>query len=473
VARESIVLLKNEWNALPLRKDLRSIAVIGPTADDLNVLLGNYNGTPSHPVTLLEGIREKVGKGTNVRYAKGCELAEGMLPELSSIPAERLSSGEGPSRRKGLSGEYFNNMNLAGSPSFQRVDSAIDFRWEGPPARGVPLDGFSARWTGRITPAVSGTYYFGVTVDDGVRLYVDGKLFLEDWHDGPSRRIAKEIVFEAGKSHDIRIEYYQDGDGAALKLGWTHYDVDPAAEALALARESDQIIAVMGLSPLLEGEEMSVNLKGFAGGDRTEITLPGPQRKLLEALLGLGKPLVLVLTNGSALAIPWEDEHVGGILEVWYPGEEGGKAVADVLFGDYNPGGKLPVTFYRSVDDIPPFEDYSMEGRTYRYFRGKPLYPFGYGLSYTRFDYTGVTLSKPSLRSTDSVDVHVTLLNKGERDGDEVVQVYVTGPDTAPGAPIRSLKAFTRVHFAGGRRIIRLIYRQSAGFSTRSSPIGC
>ena len=227
-------------------------------------------------------------------------------------------------------------------------------------------------------------------------------------------------------------------------------NVDPAVEAVALARESDQIIAVMGISPLLEGEEMSVSFKGFAGGDRTDITLPGPQRKLLESLVSLGKPIVLVLTNGSALALPWESEHIGGILEAWYPGEEGGRAVADILFGDYNPAGKLPVTFYRSVEDIPPFESYGMEGRTYRYFRGKPVYPFGYGLSYTHFEYEGATVSQPRVRSTDSVIVQVTLANRGERAGDEVVQIYVTGPDTAASAPIRSLKAFTRIHLKKG-----------------------
>jgi beta-glucosidase len=450
VARESIVLLRNAGNALPLKKGLGSIAVIGPAADDLDVLLGNYNGTPSHPVTLLQGIREKVGEGTNVRYARGCEMAEGMAPPLSPVPSRCLSTGEGGSRRSGLNGEYFNNMQLSGPPSSLRVDSTIDFTWENPPAAGVPHDGFSARWTGRITPAVSGTYYFGVTVDDGVRMYVDGKLFLEDWHDGGSRRIAKEIAFHAGESHEIKLEYYQDGGAAVLQLGWMLNNVDPAVEAVALARESDQIIAVMGISPLLEGEEMSVSFKGFAGGDRTDITLPGPQRKLLDSLVSLGKPIVLVLTNGSALALPWESEHIGGILEAWYPGEEGGRAVADILFGDYNPAGKLPVTFYRSVEDIPPFESYGMEGRTYRYFRGKPVYPFGYGLSYTHFEYEGATVSQPRVRSTDSVIVQVTLANRGERAGDEVVQIYVTGPDTAASAPIRSLKAFTRIHLKKG-----------------------
>ena len=450
VARESIVLLRNAGNALPLKKGLGSIAVIGPAADDLDVLLGNYNGTPSHPVTLLQGIREKVGEGTNVRYARGCEMAEGMAPPLSPVPSRCLSTGEGGSRRSGLNGEYFNNMQLSGPPSSLRVDSTINFTWENPPAAGVPHDGFSARWTGRITPAVSGTYYFGVTVDDGVRMYVDGKLFLEDWHDGGSRRIAKEIAFHAGESHEIKLEYYQDGGAAVLQLGWMLNNVDPAVEAVALARESDQIIAVMGISPLLEGEEMSVSFKGFAGGDRTDITLPGPQRKLLDSLVSLGKPIVLVLTNGSALALPWESEHIGGILEAWYPGEEGGRAVADILFGDYNPAGKLPVTFYRSVEDIPPFESYGMEGRTYRYFRGKPVYPFGYGLSYTHFEYEGVTVSQPRVRSTDSVIVQVTLANRGERAGDEVVQIYVTGPDTAASAPIRSLKAFTRIHLKKG-----------------------
>ncbi len=451
VARESIVLLRNSGNVLPLRKDFHSVAVIGPDAADRDVLLGNYNGTPSASVTVLQGIREKLPGGV-VRYARGCEIAEGISPEISAVPAECLSTGEGASAVRGLRGEYFPNMELAGAPAYSRVDSAIDFSWEDSPAPGVAHEGFSVRWKGRITPAVPGTYYFGVTVDDGARLYVDGNLFIDDWHDGPSRRLAKEIVFRAGESHDITLEYYQDGGATALKLGWLLNTVDPAAEAVELARQSDAIIAVMGISPALEGEEMSVHLKGFSGGDRTDIVLPGPQRNLLHSLVALGKPIVLVLINGSALAIPWENDHVGGIVEAWYPGEEGGRAVADVLFGDYNPAGRLPVTFYRSVDDLPPFDSYAMEGRTYRYFRGQPLYPFGYGLSYTHFEYRGVTVSKKLLASADSVCVNVALANAGDRAGDEVVELYVEGPDARPGAPLRSLKSFARVHLNKGEQ---------------------
>ena len=305
-ARESIVLLKNQNHLLPLSKDLKSIAVIGPNADVVKVLLGNYNGTPSKAVTPLEGIRRKVYPKTQVVYAKGCELA-------------------GPS---------------AGA-------SSID-------------------------------------------------------------------------------------------------------EAVSKARAADVVIVVLGLSPDLEGEEMNVNVEGFKGGDRLTLDLPQTQEKLLEAVQATGKPVVLLLLNGSALAVNWADEHVGAIVEAWYPGEEAGTAIADVLFGDYNPGGRLPVTFYKSVDQLPPFEDYNMAGRTYRYFKGEPLYPFGHGLSYTSFKYRQLELEGKKIEVNKGLQVSVTVENAGKRAGDEVVELYVTHLKASVPVPIRSLEGFSRIHLKPG-----------------------
>ena len=453
VAQESIVLLKNSHEALPLRKDLSSIAVIGPNADDSDVLLGNYNGTPSHPVTVLQGIRNKVGAGTKVLYARGCEIAEGM-EKLEAVPSRCLRNREGTTVRPGLRGEYYANKDLQGTPALIRNDETVDFGWAGGgPAEGFPVDNFSARWTGTLVPEVSARYILGVTADDGFRLYLDSTLFMEDWRTSGAHTVSRTIELTAGREYDVRLEYFENGGDAVARLGWTR-PTNLAAEALAIAREADQIIAVMGISPQLEGEEMGIKLKGFSGGDRTDLSLPEPQENLLKALAGLGKPLTLVLMNGSALVVNWANENLSAIVDAWYPGQEGGTAVADVLFGDYTPAGRLPVTFYKSVTDLPPFEDYSMEGRTYRYFRGKPLYPFGYGLSYTQFEYRKAEVTKLIAGSRDTIRVRVTLANTGKFDGDEVIQVYARR--TAGGAeePIRSLKGFARAHLKRGETTI-------------------
>ncbi len=452
VARESIVLLKNARGALPLNKQIKSIAVVGPTADDLDVLLGNYNGTPSHPVTILQGIRNKVGPGTKVTYARGCDLAVGLV-HLDSIPAHCLRSSSGRPKGEGLTGEYFTNMDLKGPPAFVRVDRSVNFQWgTDSPAPGFPAERYSVRWTGKLVPEVSARYVLGATVDDGVRLYIDGTLLVEDWKDNGVHAVSRAIELKAGKEYDIRMEYYQNGGDAVAALGWSLPLTDPGTEAMAIARDADQIIAVMGISPQLEGEEMGIKLEGFLGGDRTDIVLPAPQEKLLRALAGLGKPVALVLTNGSALSLNQEDGEIPAIIDAWYPGQQGGNAVADVLFGDYNPAGRLPVTFYKSIKDLPSFENYSMEGRTYRYFTGEPLYPFGHGLSYTRFDYGDVRVSRGAVLANDTIRVTLSLSNTGKLDGDEVVQVYVRYPAGRSGDPIKSLKGFVRTHLKGGEK---------------------
>ena len=448
-ARESIVLLKNENNTLPLRKDLKSIAVIGPNADDVQVLLGNYNGQPSRATTPLAGIRSHVSPHTRVIYALGTTLTE---VSVVPVPAAAL---RGPAGERGLVAEYFANRNLEGAPVLKRTDETVNFDWGmSKPAPELPADNFSARWTGKLTPTVSGKYRLGAIADDGVRIYLDGKLIAEDWTEHAPTTVTAEVTLEAGKTYDVKMEYYESRIGAVAKLVWQPPVVNtgsPYAEALKVAKEADTVVLVLGISSQLEGEEMTVREPGFLGGDRTDIQLPARQEALLEAVAKTGKPIVLVLLSGSALAVNWADSHVSAIVQAWYPGEEGGAAIADVLFGDYNPAGRLPVTFYKSVDQLPPFESYAMDGRTYRFFKGQPLYPFGHGLSYTRFKYSGLSVSSPT-STTQPVTVKATVENAGDREGDEVVQLYVTDVEASVRVPIRSLAGVERVHLKPGER---------------------
>jgi beta-glucosidase len=444
-ARESIVLLKNEKNTLPLRKDLKSIAVIGPNADDAQVLLGNYNGQPSRATTPLEGIRRHVSPRTKVLYAQGTPLME-----FSGVPIPPLALHD-------LKAEFFANRKLEGASVLTRDERAVDFDWGmSAPAPGVSADDFSARWTGKLVPAVSGKYRLGATADDGLRVYLDGKLIVEDWTEHAPTTRTGEVTLEAGRSYDLKFEYFEGRIGAVAKLVWQppalQTTSSPYAEALDVAKQADAVVLVLGISAQLEGEEMNVTEPGFAGGDRTDIGLPARQQALLEAVIGTGKPVVLVLMSGSALAVNWADAHVGAIVQAWYPGEEGGTALADVLFGDYNPAGRLPVTFYKSVEQLPPFESYAMEGRTYRFFKGQPLYPFGHGLSYTRFRYSGLNVSTPRVSPTGKVTVSATVENAGRVEGDEVVQLYVTDAEASVRVPVRSLVGVERVRLKPGEK---------------------
>jgi beta-glucosidase len=449
-ARESIVLLKNENNALPLRKDLKSIAVIGPNADNVQVLLGNYNGQPSRATTPLAGIRQHVSSGTKVLYALGTPLTE---IYATPVPASAL---RGPNGEHGFKAEYFANKTLEGAPVLTRVDPEINFDWGmSNPGPGIPADDFSARWTGKIVANTSGKYRFGAIADDGVRVYVDGKLIAEDWTEHAPATITGEVTFEAGRSYDVKMEYYEGKIGAVAKLVWQPpvvTNVAPFAEAVDAAKQADTVVLVLGLASSLEGEEMNVREPGFLGGDRTDIKLPARQQGLLEAVAATGKPLVVVLLSGSALAVNWANEHAAAIVQAWYPGEEGGTAIADTLFGDYNPAGRLPVTFYKSVEQLPPFENYHMDGRTYRFFKGEPLYPFGHGLSYTRFKYSGFIVSSPRLSAADEVTVSATVENAGSRAGEEVVQLYLTDLAASVRVPIRSLAGIERVFLKPGER---------------------
>jgi beta-glucosidase len=443
-ARKSIVLLKNEGGLLPLRKDLRTLAVIGPNADDVDVLLGNYNGTPSDPITPLEGIRRFVRSTTKVIYARGCDVAKN-TPSLEVLPSIYLSTERTGGRVNGLEASYFNNRNFQDCSFVTRIDERVDFNWwQDPPIAGMKADSFSVRWTGTILPPVSGRYALGVRAFGGARLFLNDSLFVEaeDRHNVFIQWKYVELV--AGEPRRIKLEYWDQRPDASVQLVWSMPEPRLKEEALAAASMSDVVIMMMGLSPRLEGEEMPVDVPGFKGGDRVDIGLPQPQEELLQAVVAVGKPVVLVLLNGSALAVNWASEHVPAIVEAWYPGQAAGTALAGVLFGDYNPAGRLPVTFYKSTDQLPAFTDYNMRGRTYRYFAGEPLYPFGFGLSYTTFAYSRLRLPA-SVRAGENVAVTVDVRNTGGREGGEVVQLYVTDVQAGAPVPIRSLQGFRRV----------------------------
>jgi beta-glucosidase len=441
-ARESIVLLKNANRTLPLNKNLKSIAVIGPNADVPEVLWGNYNGHPSRLITPLAGIRNAVSGTTKVTYALGSTLAgEPVVP----VPASALTvNGTEP----GLKAEYFNNQELRGPAATIRTDARINFDWgRYNPTPELIGNNFSVRWTGKLKPPESGNYTLGFTADDGARLYIDRKLLIDAWARNPKKTVTTEITLEGGRSYDLRMEYFQNNRENIAKLVWSYPRMreQMMEEAVKAARESEVSVLVLGISARLEGEEMPVSVEGFRGGDRTEISLPKSQEALLKAVAATGKPVVVVLLSGSALAVNWANDNVPAILEAWYPGGEGGTAIADVLFGNYNPAGRLPVTFYKSLDQLPPFTDYGMQGRTYRYFKGEPLYPFGHGLSYTKFIYSNLRFERKSVKVGEQVKVSVDVMNTGEREGDEVVQLYLTDTAASAPVPIRALVAFDRI----------------------------
>jgi beta-glucosidase len=441
-ARESIVLLKNANRTLPLKKNLKRIAVIGPNADAPEVLWGNYNGRPSRLITPLAGIKNAVSENTKVTYALGSTLAgEPVVP----VPASALTvNGTEP----GLKAEYFNNKELSGTAATTRTDERIDFNWgRYKPTPELSENNFSVRWTGKLKAPESGNYTLGFTADDGARLYLDGKLLVDAWASNPKKTATTQIALEGGRSYDLRMEYFQNSREAVAKLVWSYAGLPERMieEAVKATREADASVVVLGISAGLEGEEMPVAVEGFRGGDRTDLSLPKSQEALLRAVVATGKPVIVVLLSGSALAVNWANDNAAAILEAWYPGGEGGTAVADVLFGDYNPAGRLPVTFYKSVDQLPAFTDYSMQGRTYRYFKGEPLYPFGYGLSYTNFAYSNLRFESKSVKPGEPMKVSVDVTNAGDRDGDEVVQLYLTDVAASSPVPIRTLVGFDRV----------------------------
>jgi beta-glucosidase len=448
IARESMVLLKND-GVLPLGTSAKKILVVGPLAESTQVLHGNYAGTASHPVSALEGIRKQFA-GAQVSYEPGTDF----LREYPVIPTSRLSTEDG---KPGLKGEYFGGQ-ISGTPQVVRVDPYIDLELaHHPEAHALPLPAgmkdFSVRWTGFLTPAESGTYQLGLW-GSMQRLWLDGKLIVDDsvLHD-PNPQMAT-VQLTKGRRYAVKVEY--QAGGRVSKLIWLPAAGDPLVAAVSKARESDVVIAVVGITSRLEGEEMRVDIPGFRGGDRTSLNLPAEEEALLGALKGTGKPLVVVLMNGSALAVNWANQHANAIIDAWYSGEEGGTAIAQTLGGANNPAGRLPVTFYKGTEQLPDFEDYSMKNRTYRYFTGEPLYPFGYGLSYSTFEYSGVKLSSPQLEAGNPLEVEVDVKNASQRDGNEVVELYISFPKVA-GAPLKALRGFARVPLkAGEQRHVKL-----------------
>lgn len=446
-ARESMVLLKND-GVLPLASSARNILVVGPLAESVQVLHGNYSGTASHAVTALEGIRKQFG-AAQVSYVPGINF----LRTETVIPTVALSTDDG---KPGLKGEYFQG-DFSGAPATVRVDPYVDLQLFHPDSHAlIPPTGlhdFSARWTGFLTPAESGEYSIGL-VGSMQRMWLNGKLVVDDMigHDPNPQTTTVSLV--KGQRYAVKIEY--ERGGRETKLVWSPVSKNPLLEAASAAQHTDAIVAVVGITSQLEGEEMKVDAPGFKGGDRTSLNLPEEEEALLGALKGTGKPLVVVLMNGSALAVNWANDHANAILEAWYSGEEGGTAIAETLAGTNNPAGRLPVTFYKGVEQLPPFDDYAMKNRTYRYFTGQPLYLFGYGLTYSAFAYSALKLSSTALRAGDPLAVDVDVKNTGQQAGDEVVELYLTFPKL-PGTPLRALRGFVRVHLdAGESRHIQL-----------------
>ena len=465
-AERSLVLLQNRSHILPLAPGKR-LAVVGPTAELLQAVRGNYSGVAESPVLPLDGLRKAYGADM-VSYSPGSVLAEGAF---SPIPATalrtELSGGE-----EGLRAEYFDHPDFSGEPAVRKVDRMLNFDWErtSPDAK-LQQSNFAMRWTGAIDFPASGTYSIrlrgvprrkagadvtgqGVNSYAGeahlLRIWIDDGLILDSAED----RESGSVTVPAAGRHRIRVEYIQLINVRTVSLDWQTPIDALLPDAIHTAERADFVIAVVGLSPDLEGEQMGVEAPGFAGGDRTDLALPPAQERLLHAMKATGKPLVVVLTSGSCLSVNWENDNADAILEAWYGGEEAGTALAETLIGRNNPAGRLPVTFYRSVTDLPAFDDYSMKHRTYRYFDKPVLYPFGFGLSYAAFRISDVKLDSSSLPAGEEQRVSALVTNVSSIPGDEVMEVYIRAPGGRRNAPF--LAAFSRVSLAPGeaRRVI-------------------
>ncbi len=457
-AEESIVLLKND-GILPLKPSLKKIAVIGPNATSLAAIEGNYNAIPSHPSLPVDGIEAALGGKATVAYAQGSAYVDDLpivLPRTALHPTA-------DSKEDGLKGEYFSNPDFSGKPAATRIDKEIDFDWNA--ASPVPQLGktdYSVRWTGVFTPPAPGHYQLAFKRgrcyrcgnDETYALWIDGKqVYDSTQHPSQNRRGEPDPTVDLDLAdthpHNIRVDYVFKTQllGAAITLEWQAPAEALRNEAVEAAKDSDVVLAFVGISPNLEGEEMPVHVTGFDGGDRTDIDLPKTQQNLLNAVAGTSKPVVVVLMSGSAIAMTWSKEHAAALLEAWYPGEAGGEAIANILTGKTNPSGRLPVTFYASDSQLPPFTDYNMKDRTYRYFAGEPLYNFGYGLSYSTYSFSDLKLSSGALPAGNPLTAEVKVTNTSSRAGDEIAELYLV-PPAGSGYPLRSLEGFERVHLA-------------------------
>jgi len=439
-ALESMVLLKNEADLLPLRKTLKSIAVIGPDADEAR--LGGYSGPGNHPVSILKGLKRKVGASMNVAYAEGLGRT---AVDYAAIPESQFFHLVDGKRQAGLKAEYYNNIKLEGEPALSRIDANIDFRWTlfSPDPSKINYDFFSARWEGKIQVPKSGKIDIGIEGDDGYRLYINGELFIDNWRKQTVQQITKPYHFEKDQTYDIKVEFFETRGNVWFKLIW-NADIpnnwqNKLADAVSLAKNSDVAIVCVGIE---EGEFK----------DRASLSLPGHQETMIKAIARTGTPTIVLLIGGSAITMQnWRGE-VSAIMDAWYPGEEGGDAIADVLFGDYNPAGRLPITFPIHESQLPLYYNHKPTGRGDDYINlsGKPLYPFGYGLSYTQFDYSNLQINKNSIKPSESVRIQFSLSNIGEYDGDEVVQLYIKDELASVARPIIELKGFQRIHLKQG-----------------------
>jgi beta-glucosidase len=438
-ADESIVLLKNDRHVLPLAPDTRSIAVIG--ADAIEARTGGYSGPGMSKVSILDGIRQRVGAGATVRYAPG----PGRLAvDHVVVPGDDLTTVANDRRTPGITGAYWDNNRLDGAPRLTRTDARIDFGWTlNSPARGIPFDWYSVRWTGTITAPAAGVRQLGVEGNDGYRLYVDDTLVIDDWRKQSYGTRLATVHFAPGSAHAIRLEYFESTGNARVKLVWDARVPDvwgaQIDSAVAIARESDVAVVVAGIE---EGEFR----------DRAFLELPGHQEELIERVAATGKPVIVVVVGGSAIAMSHWLDRVDGVLDVWYPGEEGGHAVADVLFGDADPAGRLPITFAMSEGQLPLVYDHQPTGRgdDYLDLTGQPLFPFGFGLSYASFEYSHLRIAPDTIAPDGSATVRCTVTNTGVRDGDEVVQLYIHDVLASVARPVMQLEGFARVHLAPG-----------------------
>ncbi|MFA5783310.1 MAG: glycoside hydrolase family 3 C-terminal domain-containing protein [Phycisphaerae bacterium] len=434
VAQKSIVLLKNN-GILPLRKDkTKSIAIIGPNADEAQ--LGIYSGFPNVLVSPLEGIRDKAASlGIKVEYAMGCTIGGGLLRPIEPQYFSKVED----TNETGMKGEYFDNMDLSGKPVLTRIDPMVNFNFgANSPAPGISEDKFSVRWRGKIIPH-DNIHHIGTSTDDGSRLYLDGKLLIDDWTEHGEKPISADVELKPGKEYEVVFEYFENAMGASARLAWDlgQEDFNGAKE---VAARNDVVILVLGISPGLAREEL----------DRTEIELPQVQRDLIAQVASVNPNIVIVLVNGGPIALGGTENKAEAIVEAWYAGEYGGKAIADVLFGDVNPGGKLPETFYASTQQLPPMSDYDLinHPRTYMYVEQPVLYPFGHGLSYTQFTYSNLSLNSDKIKRDGEIDMQFEVRNAGKMKGDEVVQVYAHNMNASIKVPINQLKRFQRITLA-------------------------
>jgi len=440
-ARESLVLLKNENDVLPISKDIGSLVVIGPMANDRHFLLGNYFGVPSEISTIYEAIEKNISRNTELHYFKGVNLVDNEVV-FDGISASYFC--------KPVKTEYFNNTDFKGAAVLTTEKQLIDFEWGGAaPITGLKPGQFSVRFTTSIKTQRDMTIALAVQESGGsYRLYVDDELLISGKSADDKHLKPRELSFKKGQEYRISLEYSNVNQWvASVQLMWNLEEVQGEQYMMDVVAHSDMVVYIGGISARLEGEQMPIEIEGFHKGDRTNLQLPKAQKELLKKLSQTGKPIAFVMTSGSALAVNWAQEHLDAIIAAWYPGQAGGQAIYDVLFGDYNPSGKLPITFYQSVDDLPDFEDYHMKGRTYRYFTGEVLYPFGYGLSYTDFNF-----SKPQIQNQKEfpITLSVEVANKGAYHGETVVQLYVKTLDGADDSPIKSLKKFEKIFIKKG-----------------------